>query len=92
MIKFIILAVVGYVFYRALKSWMFPDPGASDKVADKNLGRIDDVMIKDPYCEAYFPKRNAVHLNLDGMDLYFCSADCKNKYIAAQSGNETNSE
>jgi YHS domain-containing protein len=92
MIKFIIWAVVGYVFYRALKSWMFPAPGASNKVADKDIGKIDDVMIKDPYCEAYFPKRNAVHLNLDGQDLYFCSADCKNKYIAAQSGNETKSE
>ena len=92
MIRFIILVVVGYVFYRALKSWMFPAPDASNKVADKNIGRIDDVMIKDPYCEAYFPKRNAVHLNLDGQDLFFCSADCKNKYIAAQSGNESKSE
>jgi len=92
MIRFIILAIVGYVFYRALKSWMSPAPDASNTVADKNIGKIDDVMIKDPYCEAYFPKRNAVHLNLDGKDLYFCSADCKNKYIAAQSGNETKSE
>ena len=88
MIRFIILAVVGYVFYRALKSWMFPAPDASNTVADKNIGKIDDVMIKDPYCEAYFPKRNAVHLNYDGQDLYFCSAACKDKYIADQSGNE----
>ncbi len=92
MIRFIILAVVGYVFYRALKSWMFPAPGASNTVADKSIGKIDDVMIKDPYCEAYFPKRNAVHLNFDGQDLYFCSAECKDKYITAQSGNETKSE
>ena len=88
MIRIIILAVVGYVFYRALKSWMFPAPDASNTVADKNIGKIDDVMIKDPYCEAYFPKRNAVHLNYDGQDLYFCSAACKDKYIAGQSENE----
>jgi YHS domain-containing protein len=86
MIRFIILAVVGYLFYRALKSWMFPAPDASKPVADKNIGKIDDVMIKDPYCEAYFPKRNAVHLNFDGKDLYFCSAECKDNYIRAQSG------
>lgn len=92
MIRFIILAVVGYVFYRALKSWMFPNPDTSKTVADKNIGQIDDVMIKDPYCEAYFPKRNAVHLNHAGQDLYFCSAECKNKYIAAQSGNGAESE
>ena len=88
MIRFIILAVVGYVFYRVLKSWMFPDPDASKTVADKNIGKIDDVMIKDPYCEAYFPRRNAVHLNFRGRDLYFCSAACKDKYVTAQSENE----
>ena len=88
MIRIIILVAVGYVFYRALKSWMFPDPGASKTVADKSIGKIDDVMIKDPYCEAYFPRRNAVHLNLGGKDLYFCSAACKDKYVTAQSENE----
>jgi YHS domain-containing protein len=91
MIRIIILAVVGYVFYRALKTWMFPGPGASKTVADKNIGKIDDVMIKDPLCEAYFPKRNAVHLKFEGKDLYFCSTACKDQYIAAQPGNEEES-
>jgi len=92
MIRIIILAVAGYVFYRALKSWMFPGPEASKTVADKNIGKIDDVMIKDPFCKAYFPKRNAVPLNIGGRDLYFCSTECKDKYIAARSEIETNSE
>ena len=54
MIRFIILAVVAYVFYRALKSWMFPTPNSAKSVSDKDIGKIDDVMIKDPFCEAYF--------------------------------------
>ena len=85
MIRFVILAVVAYVFYRALKSWMFAAPDSDKSVADKNAGRIDDVMIKDPFCETYFPQRNAVHLQVDGEDLYFCSIACKNKYVASQS-------
>ena len=89
MIRIIILAVVGYVFYRALKSWMFPAPDASKSVAGKNIGKIDDVMIKDPFCEAYFPKRNAVHLNFGGEDLYFCSIDCKDQYVTTHSEKET---
>lgn len=85
MIRFIILAIVAYVFYRALKSWMLPDRDPTQAVKGRNTDRIDDVMIKDPFCEAYFPKRNAVHLNIGGEDLYFCSAECKEKYISAQS-------
>jgi YHS domain-containing protein len=86
MIRFIILAVVGYVAYRALKSWMFPAGSASRSVADSNIGEIDDVMIKDPYCGTYFPQKDAVHLSFDGRDLQFCSARCKDKFLADQSG------
>ena len=62
---------------------MFPDV-TKKTVSGKEAGQIDDVMIKDPYCEAYFPKRNAVHLNLNANDLYFCSKECRDKYIARQ--------
>ena len=85
MIKFLILFVVGYLLYRAMKSWMFPDTRSPKNVSGKATGQIDDVMIKDPFCHAYFPRRDAVHLNLDGNDLYFCSKKCRDQYLASQS-------
>ena len=85
MIRIIILLIVGYIAYRALRSWMFTNDGSSKSVSGRTAGEIDDVMIKDPYCEAYFPKRNAVHLSFGGEDLYFCSAQCKDKYVDAHS-------
>ena len=92
MIRFIILAVVVYIFYRALKSWMFPAQESSKSVSGKEAGQIDDVMIKDPFCEAYFPKRNAVHLKFEGKDLYFCSTACKEQFITARADNEKKRE
>ena len=86
MIRFIILFVVGYLLYRSLKSWMFPAASSSRSVSSDTAAEIDDVMIKDPFCEVYFPKRNGVHLTFDGKDLYFCSNQCKDKYLTAQSG------
>jgi hypothetical protein len=85
MIRFIILAVVGYVAYRALKSWMFPAESSFGSVKDRRAGEIDDIMIKDPYCEVYFPRKDAVHLKFDGKDLQFCSSQCKDKFLADQS-------
>jgi YHS domain-containing protein len=67
---------------------MQPIAPGSRQAAGRSVGQVDDVMIKDPFCEAYFPKRNAVHLNLDGKDLHFCSVECKNKYLATLSENE----
>ncbi|MBU1163547.1 MAG: hypothetical protein KKA75_05285 [Proteobacteria bacterium] len=46
-------------------------------------------MIKDPFCETYFPKRNGVHLLVDGKDLYFCSTECRDKFIASQQKEST---
>ena len=60
---------------------MFPDM-KKKTVSGNKTGQIDDVMIKDPFCKAYFPKRNAVHLNINAKDLYFCSKECRDKYIA----------
>ncbi len=85
MIKILILLGVGYLLYRAMKSWMFPDARPQKNVSAKGAGQIDDVMIKDPYCETYFPRRDAVHLNLSGNDLYFCSKECRDQYMARQS-------
>ena len=86
MIRFIILAVVGYVAYRALKSWMFPAGSSSESVEGGNIREIDDVMIKDPYCGTYFPQKDAVQLTFDGKELQFCSIECKEKFLADQSG------
>jgi len=70
MIRFVILFVVVYVLYRSIKAWMFPAASSSESVSGQTTAEIDDVMIKDPFCEAYFPKRNGVHLTFGGKGSY----------------------
>lgn len=74
-----------YICYRALKSWLVQHSATHESVAGQAAGEIDDVMIKDPVCEIYFPKRDGIHLKADGRDLYFCSTECKDKFIALRS-------
>jgi uncharacterized protein len=84
MVKLLIFFIIGYILYRSVKSWMYPNRSKTKTVSGKTRGQIDDVMIKDPFCEAYFPKRDAVKLKLEGQDLYFCSKECRDKYLARQ--------
>lgn len=81
MIRFLIIAGLVYLGYRALKSVIGQDSSRKVSSSDRSTGKIDDVMIKDPYCEAYFPKRNGIHYRYSGEDLYFCSENCKSKFI-----------
>ncbi len=89
MIKILILAGVGYIAYRLLKSWVFQGNSSPNRVARQAAGQIDDIMIKDPFCETYFPKRDGVHLKYHGKELYFCSSDCRDKYVARQSNTDS---
>ena len=78
-IRVILYALLFYLGFRLVRVLM-----SSVKPDDKIAGQIDDVMIKDPVCDVYFPKREGVHLKYKGKDLYFCSSECKDKYLNHQ--------
>ncbi len=83
-IKYLIILGLGYLGYRTLKSWTRPRLDGMGEVDNRAMGRIDDVMVKDPYCEIYFPSRNGVHLRTGGGDMVFCSKECRDKFVAEQ--------
>ena len=79
--RLIIFGALIYLAYRAVKSWMTAGSQASSKMARRAAGEIDDIMVKDPFCEVYFPKRNGVPLKFKGRELLFCSPECRDKFI-----------
>lgn len=82
MIRYIILAVVGYLAYRVAKRWV-AGKLRSSRVEGRAAGRIEDVMVKDPLCGTYFARRDGVTLRLAGRELMFCSQKCRDNYLAA---------
>ena len=79
--RLLILLGLFYLVYRFLKSWMFKDTPSQHSVFEKKTDQTDGVMVKDPYCGVYFAKKDGVHLNKDGQDFYFCSKECKDKFL-----------
>jgi uncharacterized protein len=79
--RLLILLGIIYLCYRAVKSWMLQGGSPKKEVFDTTDAQIDDVMIKDPYCEIYFPRKDGVHLRINGKDLYFCSKECRDKFV-----------
>jgi uncharacterized protein len=84
MIRVIILVVLGYLAYRIAKRWV-RSKVLSDRVEDRKAGRIDDIMVKDPQCGTYFARRDGVALKHEERDLLFCSRECRDKFLAANS-------
>jgi len=80
--RLLILFALVYLAYRALKSWMLQDTSSPKTVVDRGIKEIDDIMVKDPFCNVYFARKKGVHLKFDGEDLYFCSPECKDQFVA----------
>ena len=91
-IKLIIYLGLGYLVYKFVKSVILPKAPPARKVRQQTAGQIDDVMIKDPFCETYFPQRNGIHLKFENRDLYFCSTDCRDKFVERHSNAKPNDD
>ena len=82
--RLLIFLVLLYLGYKAVKVWIrrnvLTGTNASRHAGPGN--QIDEMMVKDPVCEIYFPKNTGVVLQIDGKTLHFCSEECKEKYLS----------
>ena len=84
MLKFIVLVVVGYIFYRALKSMMIDSGAPPADEGARGPAEVDDVLVQDPVCKTYVAQRGAVHLRQGAEVLYFCSEACRDRYLQSR--------
>ena len=83
--RLLILLGIVYLCYRLLKSWILKGESSHPTVSDKKAGEIDNVMVKDPHCGVYFSRQDGVGLKVEGQDLYFCSQECRDKFVEDRS-------
>jgi len=80
MIKLLIYILLIYVAYKVIKAWATPSV-STERREERDAGLVDDIMIKDPVCGVYFPKKDGIYLNADGRDMYFCSSECRDRFV-----------
>lgn len=84
MIRFVIFAVLCYILYRLIRSLVLPPPKKPGKPFTPSGPIITDEMVIDPHCNVYIPKREALTATIAGETVYFCSKECREKYLQAQ--------
>ncbi len=81
--KLLLIIFIVYLAYRAGKSWIRRNLGTIGRGHEVHPP-IDDVMVKDPVCGIYFPRREAVALKHNGQVYLFCSTDCRDRFLEEQ--------
>ena len=78
-IRLLIFAAVLWLIRRIIVSFGGGGKTQPKKAAPEN----SSVMVKDPVCGMYMDSRLTVSLEKRGEIVYFCSEECKKKYLAS---------
>ena len=73
-IAYIILSVIR--FFNSLGKSSKPSPATK---------LSSGVMVKDEICNTYLPKEDALIENYKGREYYFCSQECRQKFLESNS-------
>ncbi|MEN8143103.1 MAG: TRASH domain protein [Thermodesulfobacteriota bacterium] len=77
-IRILILIILFYILFRLL----IGGKKRSAKKSPKGGQQTHDVLVEDPICKTCIPKKQAFVLSDNGESVYFCSAECRDKYQA----------
>jgi uncharacterized protein len=83
MMRLIFYAVWAYIIYsvyrfvRNIGRKLHPPPPKPERT------NISGVMVKDEACLTYIPKEDALRETVGGREYYFCSKECRKKFLDA---------
>ena len=89
MFQFILLAAILYILYKWLRQGTSkprggdPPPHSATGPFGRSAGPVEE-MRQDPVCGTWVPISQAVTLNRDDETHYFCSGECRDKFLAGQ--------
>ncbi len=81
--KLFFLFLGGYVLYLIYKILTEPVHRETQNKNKKEV--IKGELVKDPVCGVYLPKEQAIKLEYKGQTYYFCSEECKTKFLEESS-------
>ena len=79
--KLLLILIIVYLAYRTGKAWIKRNLGPIIRPNHENPASIDDLMVKDPVCGIYFPRREGIELRNGGQVNLFCSEACRDRFL-----------
>jgi uncharacterized protein len=75
LIYYAILAYVIYAIYKFFRNLVKPHERAG------TTPPTSGAMVKDEYCDTYIPREEAIREVIDGREYFFCSRECRKRYL-----------
>jgi YHS domain-containing protein len=79
MIRVFLYGILIYVGYRIVKPWIVSFMKSDE---DNSVPSSEDTeLIRDPQCGTYFLRQRGIEARIGGKRIYFCSEECRDKYL-----------
>ncbi len=81
LIRLILLAAIFYLIYQLVKFFQSLGEAVSGSANPASKVENKKIMVKDEVCNTYIPEEEAIKECREGKTLYFCSEECRRKYL-----------
>lgn len=78
--RIIVYGLIAYLIYLVYRFFKAINQGSKQPQINKQPSGI---MVKDETCNTYLPKEDAIKVQYEGTDHYFCSQECKQKFLSS---------
>jgi len=78
--RIIVYGLIAYLIYLIYRFFRAINQGSKQRRITKQPSGI---MVKDETCNTYLPKEDAIRIQYKGKDYYFCSQECKQKFLSS---------
>lgn len=76
--RIIVYGLIAYLIYLVYRFFKAINQGSKHPRITKQPSGI---MVKDETCNTYLPKEDAIKVQYEGLDYFFCSQECKQKFL-----------
>jgi len=80
-LRVVLYALIAYIIYKAIRIYQ--------KLTQKShpspkVKQTSGIMVKDPVCNTYLPKEDAIKEINEGKEYFFCSQECRQKFLESK--------
>jgi YHS domain-containing protein len=79
--RIVFFALAFYILYKIIRFFQSLNKASTAPPKPKSLS---GVMVKDEICNTYLPKEDAIKEIHRGKEHYFCSPECRRKFLEAK--------
>lgn len=79
--RIIFYALLAYIVYKSIR--LFQNLSQKSHSPPKSK-QTSGLMVKDPICNTYLPQEDAMKEIMEGKEYFFCSKECRQKFLESK--------